>query len=394
MKKKLLFINGHLNPGGCERSLTDLLRHVDYTKFQVDLLLFEGRGEYAAELPREVNVLFYDITKTFGSFGACIRRALREKDGFTLALRSILLLQKLSGPGALRLAGGLFPRLKKHYDCAVAYRPGFCTDFAAYAVGADKKISWWHHGALEYSDKELHNLGRVYDKMDFVAVVSEGCRQLLLHKFPGLEGKLVTIPNIIDADEIKIKAEACLPDLNSGGCIQLVSVGRLSPEKNMAICPDVCKMLLQQGIKTKWYIIGSGAQEMELQEKIKERNLADAMFLTGSLTNPYPYMKMADIYVHPSMVESQGISILEAMALSKPVVAAASIGPMEFVKNGENGILVQPTAERICDGVLTLLSQPSLRARVAERAAQTVKIYSPEAVLEQFYKLAGASQKE
>lgn len=394
MKKKLLFINGHLNPGGCERSLTDLLRHMDYTKFQVDLLLFEGRGEYAAELPREVNVLFYDITKTFGSFGACIRRALREKDGFILALRSILLLQKLFGPGALRLAGGLFPRLKKHYDCAVAYRPGFCTDFAAYAVRSDKKISWWHHGALEYSEKELHYLGRAYDRMDFIAAVSEGCRQLLLHEFPGLAGKLVTIPNIIDADEIRIKAEAGRPDLNCGGCIQLVSVGRISAEKNMAICPDVCKMLLERGVQIKWHIIGSGAQETELQEKIKELNLTGAMLLTGSLVNPYPYMKMADIYVHPSMVESQGISILEAMALSKPVVAAASLGPMEFIKNEENGILVQPTAESICDGVVTLLSQPALRARVAEHAVQTVKLYSPEAVLEQFYKLAGPLEKE
>lgn len=389
MKKKLLFINGHLNPGGCERSLTDLLRHMDFTKYQVDLLLFEDVGEYADELPREVNVLFYDITKTFGSFGACTRRALRGKDGFTLALRSVLLLQKLLGPGALCLAGRLFRRLKKHYDCAVAYRPGFCTDFAAYAVRADKKISWWHHGALEYSEKELYNLRRAYDKMDAVAAVSEGCRQMLLREFPGLDGKLFTVPNIIDAGEITKKAEACLPDINGGDNILLVSVGRLSPEKNMAVCPSVCKMLLQRGFQIKWFIIGGGIQENELQEKIKELNLTGAMFLTGSLVNPYPYMKMADIYVHPSLVESQGISILEAMALSKPVVAAASLGPMEFIENGENGVLTQPTADGICNGIVSLLAQPSLRGRVAEHAAQTARLYSPEKIMEQFYRLAG-----
>lgn len=391
--KNLLFINGHLNPGGCERSLTDLLRHLDYTKYHVDLLLFEGMGEYAGELPEEVSVIFYDITKTFGSYGACIGRALRERDGFTLALRSVMLFCKLFGAGPLRFARGLFRRLKKNYDCAVAYRPGFCTDFAAYAVRADKKISWWHHGAIELYDNERRSLRRAYDKMDFVAAVSEGCRQLLLHEFPGLEGKLVTIPNMIDADEIKIKAGAYRADTHGGG-IQIVSVGRLSPEKNMAVCPDICRMLIQRGFQVKWYIIGSGTQEKEIYDKIKSNGLSGSMFMLGSLPNPYPYIKAADFYVHPSLVESQGISVLEAMALSKPVVAAVSLGPMEFIKNGENGILTQPTAEEICGGIIPLLQQPPLRTRVAENAEKTAGLYRPEKILALFYRLIGNGKGE
>ncbi|MDA6260077.1 hypothetical protein OSJ98_26325, partial [Escherichia coli] len=77
-----------------------------------------------------------------------------------------------------------------------------------YAVRADKKISWWHHGAIALRDNERRSLRLAYDRMDFVAAVSEGCRQLLLHEFPGMDGKLVTVPNMIDADEIKKKAEA------------------------------------------------------------------------------------------------------------------------------------------------------------------------------------------
>lgn len=392
--KNLLFINGHLNPGGCERSLTDLLRHLDYTKYHVDLLLFEGMGEYAGELPEEVNVIFYDITNTFGSYGACIGRALRERDGFTLALRSVMLFCKLFGAGSLRFARGLFRRLKKNYDCAVAYRPGFCTDFAAYAVRADKKISWWHHGAIELHDNERRSLRRAYDRMDYVAAVSEGCRQLLLHEFPGMDGKLVTIPNIIDADEIKIKADDYQADTYDGGTIQIVSVGRLSPEKNMAVCPDICRMLILRGFQIRWYIIGSGTQEKEIYDKIVGDGLSGSIVLLGSLPNPYPYIKAADIYVHPSLVESQGISVLEAMALSKPVVAAASLGPMEFIKNGENGILTRPVAEDICDGIIPLLQQPPLRTRIAENAEKTAGLYRPEKILALFYNLIGRAAKE
>ena len=44
MKKKILFINGHLIVGGVERSLVDVLRHLDYDKYDVDLLLLEDMG--------------------------------------------------------------------------------------------------------------------------------------------------------------------------------------------------------------------------------------------------------------------------------------------------------------------------------------------------------------
>lgn len=52
MKKTLLLINGHINTGGVEKSLIDILKQLDYTHFDVDLLLLEELGDYAAELPQ------------------------------------------------------------------------------------------------------------------------------------------------------------------------------------------------------------------------------------------------------------------------------------------------------------------------------------------------------
>ena len=78
--KHILFINGHLNTGGVERSLVDILRHMDYTKYAVDLLLLEDIGDYASELPSEVKVLFRDLHNTYGGVASSVRRCIAARD--------------------------------------------------------------------------------------------------------------------------------------------------------------------------------------------------------------------------------------------------------------------------------------------------------------------------
>ena len=74
MKKKILFINGHLNVGGVEKSLVDILQHMDYEKFEVDLLLLEELGDYIGELPKQVNVHLASLENTYGSLVGCFIR--------------------------------------------------------------------------------------------------------------------------------------------------------------------------------------------------------------------------------------------------------------------------------------------------------------------------------
>ena len=66
MKKRILFINGHLNLGGIERSLVDILRNFDCSKYDVDLMLFQGEGDYRDEISSGINIYSYDVTTTYG----------------------------------------------------------------------------------------------------------------------------------------------------------------------------------------------------------------------------------------------------------------------------------------------------------------------------------------
>lgn len=87
MKKKILFINGHLDSGGCERSLIDVLKKLDYKKYEVDLLLLEHTGDYLEEVPEEVNIKVYSLDNAFGRLVPCLVRAIRKKDWFSFWFR-------------------------------------------------------------------------------------------------------------------------------------------------------------------------------------------------------------------------------------------------------------------------------------------------------------------
>lgn len=358
MKQKLLFINGHLNTGGVERSLADILKHLDYNKYAVDLLLLEDIGDYAHELPSEVNLLFRDIHHTYGSVVSSIRQCIATKDWMCFGLRLLFLLRKFIGAYALKPAGAII--LGKHsYDCVLGFRPGICSDLAAYSVRADRKITWWHHGEVNVNRKAYADM---CSKMDAVVVVSRSCGEMLTTEIPELSDKLVCIPNMLDVDAVRSKASGTPYGTD---CIHIVSVGRISAEKHFENVITAAKALLASGIADfEWHIIGDGAERQRLEMAIAENRLEKYVILEGNKANPYPYIKSADLFVHPSYVESQGLTVLEAMSLGVPCVVTKSRGPCEFIEDGINGLLTEQSPKSLAKKVLTILSDNGLYQRI------------------------------
>lgn len=374
-KKRILFINGHLNAGGVERSLVDVLRHMDYTKYAVDLLLLEDIGDYASELPSEVKVLFRDIHHTYGSFASSIRRCIVAHDWMCLRLRFLFLLQKFFGACALKRVATILLG-KHHYDCVIGFRPGICSDLAAYSVQTDRKITWWHHGEFNV---DCATYGNMCSKMNAVAVVSQSCKAMLQEKLPELESKLVCIPNMLDAVAIGQKAGN---SPYTGDMLHIVSVGRLAPEKHFENIIPVAKMLRDMSTDFVWHIVGDGSEQARLESLIVENDLKDHVILEGSKTNPYPYMKYADLFVHPSYVESHGLTVLEAMALDVPCVVTKSRGPCEFIEDGVNGLLTEQSPESLAEEVLAILNDKKLYQHIKENT-KCPEQFGPERVIKQ-----------
>lgn len=374
-KKRILFINGHLNAGGVERSLVDILKHMDYTKYAVDLLLLEDTGDYAVELPPEVHVLFRDLHNTYGGFALSVRRCIAARDWMCLRLRTLFLLRKFLGSRALKSAATLLLG-EHHYDCVIGFRPGICTDLAGYSVKAKRRITWWHHGEF-YVDRVAY--GAMCSRMDAVAVVSRACREMLQDHLPELADKLICVPNMLDASAILQKVEHT-PYAKNDLCI--VSVGRFAPEKHFENIVPAAKALQAMNLAFMWHIVGDGSERARVEMLITENGLKDYVILEGSKTNPYPYMKYADLFVHPSYIESQGLTVLEAMALGVPCVVTKSRGPCEFIVDGVNGLLTEQSPESLAEKVLSILTDKTLYQSIKENTVCPEQ-FAPDRVMKQ-----------
>jgi glycosyltransferase involved in cell wall biosynthesis len=390
LKKNILFVNGHLNVGGVENSLINVLKSINYNCYEVDLMLFEELGDYADEVPEEVNIIYLDITKAFGPIKQCIVNNIKIGNWFAINLRILFSLKKVFGERAWTLAKPLL-RQHKNYDCAIAYRVGISSDIVGFIINSKKKITWWHHGGYDYSKNQTKRWIKVLRKFDRLIAVSDSTKEMLITNINGMDNKILTIPNIINTEDIRNKANE-IPeyDINFSEYFTLLSIGRLSPEKGMVNCVHACKKLIDSGFPVKWYLIGEGDQRDEIERCIKELNLENNIFLLGAIPNPYPYIKNVHIYVHPSLIESMSITVLEALALNTPVTVAKSMGPMEFIRHNENGLLVEPTPDGLYKGIVTLLEDDNLYKQLKKDKSEILNAYSPEVVMKKIYGLIEA----
>lgn len=385
--KNVIIVNSHLNVGGVERSLVDVLKHFNYNKYNVDLLLLEGTGDYLDEIPINVNIINKDTRPAFGLIATSIKQNIRTQNWFALKFRLILILSQIIGDKAYKL----FPHilgLKKKYDIAIAYRIGLSADIIANGVNALKKICWWHHGAICEHHDTVSWL-KTWEKYHTLVAVSSGTYDILQNLSENLVPKLKVISNIVDIKNICSKASNEPNPFNNFDGLKFITVGRIVEEKHIEnVVEAAIRLKADDKLKFKWYIIGDGELYDYIKGLILEANIEDIVILCGSKSNPYPYIKHADLMVHTSHIESQGLVIQEAMALGTPCVVTRSVGPSEFLIEGENGIMVEPTIDSLIGGIYQLAEDKSLQVKIANNGISTIsQKYSPETIIKQIEEL-------
>lgn len=377
---RVLLVNSHLYAGGVERSLVDVLRHLDYNSFEVDLLLLEGEGDYINEVPDTVNVIRKNIQYAYGPFMQVLKNCIKTQNWFAIKYRLALLSSRFSTKFAYRQIAYLLG-VNKSYDSAIAYRIGPSADIIAHGITASKKICWWHHGAI----CKHHNTQawlKVWSYFDKLVAVSQGVRDILADLSDSLVPKLSVIPNMVDVEQICAMGEEASP-YEDDGCLKFVTVGRIVVEKHIENVVKAAVQLREDGrLNFKWYVIGDGELQDDIAARILKADIADRVILCGRQANPYPYIKHADMMVHTSHIESQGLVIQEAMALRTPCVVTRSVGPSEFVIDGVNGVMVEPTVESLIEGIYRLAENKELQAQIVDNGQTTLtKGYTPEVVI-------------
>ena len=381
MKKKILFINGHLNTGGVEKSLADILRKIDLNKFDVKLLLLEDYGDYINQIPKNVKIELFDLHNTYGSLLKSLINCLKQRDKKCFWTRIVFFLTRWFGRDKLRWLGKTIFK-NEEYDCVIGFRPGIATELAAYAVTAKRKITWWHHGEMNLNIQQKKDYENACKKMDYVVSVSEGCANFLKKEILGIDKKLYIIPNMLDIENIIKKSEEYKPFEKNKGIIDFVTVGRLSPEKHVENAIKVA-WKLEENTKEKfrWFIVGDGSERNKLQNMIENYGLNNQVILVGNKRNPYPYMKNADFLVHTSYVESQCLAVLEAMALGTPCVVTKSIGINEFAVNEYNCLLAEQNEMDLEKQIKKSMCQYINLDAIKKNAFRTIEQFSDKIVI-------------
>lgn len=398
MKKQILITAYSMDIGGIERSLAGLLNAFDYEKYDVDLHLFSHKGELLNLLPVQC-CLLPEISRL-----ACLQKPVKSNllSGHLL-LGSVRLYAKFktalnpdvrkrenkkeAGASLLQAywdhSSVLLPGLKKEYDAALSFM--WPHHYTAKKVKAGIKIAWVHtdYSMIAVDRKKDEKIWRAYDK---IAAVSDACADAFLQVYPALEDKVLTIENILSKDYIARQAAELLPDdMPEDGSIKLLSIGRFCYAKAFDFAAEICSLLIERGLRIKWYIIGFGSDEAFIRERIQQLSIEDKFIILGKKTNPYPYIKACDMYVQPSRYEGKAVTVREALMLGKPVIITDFKTAVSQVKDGYDAIISPMNTGAVADNIEQLICDNLLRNSLTVNALATD--YSNMNQLQHLYRL-------
>jgi glycosyltransferase involved in cell wall biosynthesis len=220
--------------------------------------------------------------------------------------------------------------------------------------------------------RPLHGLLRplsrfIWRNAQTVTVLSQNLRALALKTAPELE--TLVIPNGVNCDQFPVK-----PDRVGGAPMRLISVCRMVSRKGLEYLIEAMGELKKDG--TVLELIGSGQNQRQIASLIRSRGLEDCIALPGYLEpdHLFKHYNRADVFVLPSLTESFGQVLLEALSCGLPVVASSVGGIPETIRHGRNGLLVPPRdANAIVEAVRWLAANPGHRTGMGRRNAEEAR---------------------
>lgn len=195
--------------------------------------------------------------------------------------------------------------------------------------------------------------------------------------------KLTTIHSGVDLslfdaklhDREKMREELDIPP----GDLVVGTAGRLTPIKGHVHLLEAAVQILATRPDTTFVFLGEGELKMRLLEQAEALGVANKVRFPGWRPDVAAVMSVFDVFVLPSMNEGMGRVLIEAMALSMPIVASRIGGIKDLVTNGGNGMLVPPgDAAAIASAVLALLGNEQKRLAMGSEGRRMAGNYSAQ----------------
>ena len=279
-------------------------------------------------------------------------------------------------------------------------------------------LSWKYHVPMVFTyhtryEQYLHYIGlsklqgvmpayiRSYTKhCDMVIAPTPLIKKYLEKVQP--EADIRVLPTGLSKDNFMPEEEKalCLRKTLAGGKRYLFcTVARLAKEKNLVFLLNCMKMLKDSwGSDFRLVLIGEGPQRSELEKRADKLGIRDEVCFAGKIPNQEikNYCHASDLFLFPSLSETQGIVLLESMAAGTPVLALRATGTQDVVLNGENGYMTDMSEKEFASKLIDILEKKEIDL-LRQGALETARCYSSvqiakEAVL--FYAQAVYNRKE
>ena len=398
--KKILFVINTLGYGGAERAMLNLFTVLGSEKYKISLFVLTGQGELVHEVPEYVQLVndkYNDASVLTGEGRKVLmKNVLKAGIGKGLFVRRASYLRKnlrnMRKKGRVqpdklcwRILSDGAPVQKDEYDLAVAYLEGGATYYVADHVKAKKKAAFVHidYGKAGYG-REL-DLG-CYDSFDHIFTVSDEVKEHFLEVYPEYEEKVSVFHNMVNQDRIRRMAEQGEGFNDDFNGYRILTIGRLTEQKRYDIAIEALAQLKKIcDAPVRWYVLGEGELRESLEQQIRDSGLENDFLLLGVKSNPFPYCKQSDFYVHATGFEGKSIAIQEAQTLGKPILATDCSGNREQIEDGVDGRLCPLTPEDISKQLLWMIEHPEECRSYGEKAKEKVLYHTRG--LEEFLEL-------
>jgi glycosyltransferase involved in cell wall biosynthesis len=337
---KILFLIPELSGGGAEKVLCNLVNNMDQSRFDITV--------------HTVNPCDY---RKYLSSGIRHRSILKCKNKLVMKISRLWF--RLCTE--FKLTYPLY--IKDDYDIEVAYLECEATKVLAASTNKRaKKIAWVHCDLQKKGIVDKKTAG-YYSHYDKVVCVSEDVKQ----SFDEVYGECiesVVINNVIDEEEIIEKSKEKIEWPLNGKGKKIVSVGRLSEEKNYSHLIDTCIKLKNDSYEFSLVIVGDGVEYKNLHNQIKENRMEEYILLKGFEANPYPWIREADYVVCSSKYEGSSTVVQEALILGKIVITTPCGGMSELLGDSEMGLITDDTEDGLYLGIKEIIDDSGYQEKI------------------------------
>lgn len=353
-KKSVLFVISNMKDQGSGRFLMQMLEWADYEKYSINVLSLSGDFHSDNE-----NIKIRKITENsyldlpfFKGFAKCVKD--RKWSYLPLLVTEKFILRKPSIKGRIAKA-----ELDGKFRACICLDMESCA-YAAKNIWAKNKIQRFPYSVVGEPYEEDF---KAMAKMDYAVCMTEKAARDFAETYKFDIEKIHVIPNVPDIKLIQEKSEEYTVDHDRK--YVFTSVCRLASVSQLDFALEVCANLIKNDFRNfVWHIVSGTEDTVSARMKIKKQNLDRYIDFTEKKSNPYPYIKACDLYIHISDIDGEIISIIAANALNKRVLALKTELSQKLLDLRSKGVVCGNDAEKFARTITDMVDVQLMHADI------------------------------